>query len=181
MKGVFCVGGAGAQGTYVLRIAIKSPVDVALGRFRGGRLFHFPAGEYLYVGSARGLRGSATLARRLLRHATRAQGAPHSLRPALQAFFGQEPPAAKSLRWHVDYLLEVPQADLQAVFLLRRPLPLEGALSRFLLQDPRVTAFPRGAGASDDPGGAHLLRVEAAPAWWSDFPARLGLWLRAAS
>ena len=181
MKGVFCVGGAGVQGAYVLRIVVCAPVQVALGRFRGGRLFSFPAGEYLYVGSARGLRGGSTLGRRLLRHASRAAGAPHSLRPTLQAFFGLEPPHSKTLRWHVDYLLETSQADLQAAFLLRRPQPVERALARFLMQDPRVTAFPRGAGASDDPGGTHLLRVEAAPGWWSGFPARLGRWLNASA
>ncbi len=173
MKGVICVAGAGVQGTYLLRIAIKRPLHIALGRFRGGREIFLPAGAYLYVGSARGARGSAALPRRLLRHATRASGAPHPPRPALADFFGEMPPRSKRLHWHVDYLLEDPAADLDAAYLICDPAPLEAGLARRLLADPRVDAPVVGVGASDDPGGTHLLRVIAPPAWWIALPQRL--------
>lgn len=178
MKGVVCVAGAGVQGTYLLRIAIKEPLHINLGRFRGGREIFLPAGAYLYVGSARGERGSATLPRRLLRHATRARGAPHPLRPALVDFFGGTPPRRKRLHWHVDYLLEDPAADLDAAYLICDPAPLESELARWLLADPCVDAPVKGVGAGDDPGGTHLLRVTAPPKWWAALPQRLRVYHR---
>lgn len=63
-------------GTYVLILNLPRPITVRVGRL--GR-FHFQAGWYAYVGSARGPGG---LAVRLNRH----------LR------------LSKSLHWHVDYL-----------------------------------------------------------------------------
>ncbi len=178
MKGVFCVGGRGTQGTYILRIALRDAARLALGRFQGGRVFDFPPGTYLYVGSALGCTGSSTLGRRLLRHACRREGKAHSLLPALEAFFALSPPARKRLHWHVDYLLELPQADLEAAFLFAYPHPLEARLSRFLLEFPEVQPHPPGAGAGDDPGGSHLLRVVAASLWWSRFPQVLNQWLQ---
>ncbi len=176
MKGIYRVGGTGTRGTYILRIAIKDAAHLALGQFRGGRVFDFPAGVYLYVGSALGRKGSATLGRRLLRHASRCAGQPHSLLPDLEAFFALSPPTRKRLHWHVDYLLEHPLADLQAVYLFADALPLEARLSRFLLQHPEVSPHPPRAGAGDDPGGSHLLRVKATAEWWSRFPHRLERW-----
>ncbi len=178
MNGVVCVAGTGARGTYLLRIAAEGALSIELGRFRGGREVFLPAGAYLYVGSARGERGSATLPHRLLRHATRARGAPHPLRPALADFFKAEPPTRKRLRWHVDYLLEDPAAVLDAACLICDPAPLEAPLARWLLADSQVTAPVKGVGASDDPGGTHLLRVVAPPAWWVALPERLRAWYR---
>lgn len=64
-------------GTYALVLNLLHPVaDICIGRL--GR-FHFPAGWYVYVGSARGAGG---LAARLAHH----------LRPL------------ESLHWHIDYL-----------------------------------------------------------------------------
>ncbi len=176
MKRVFCVAGGGRRGAYLLRILLRKRLRLRLGRFRGGELISLPAGVYLYAGSARGRSGSARLPRRLLRHATRSRGAPHPLQEALVGFFGLQPPRDKHLHWHVDYLLENPEAVLEAVYLICDPAPLETVLARWLLAFPEIDAPVPGVGASDDPGGTHLLRVEAPRTWWDDFPERLREW-----
>ena len=66
-------------GTYVLILRVFRPASVRVGRL--GR-FHFPAGWYAYVGSARGPGG---LAARISRH----------LR------------SPKPSRWHVDHLRDL--------------------------------------------------------------------------
>ncbi len=66
-----------AKGTYVLLIQLESGEEITVGRLG---TFSFPAGYYLYVGSAL---GSGGLAARLARHR------------------GSD----KRPRWHVDYLL----------------------------------------------------------------------------
>ena len=63
-------------GTYVLILNLRRPIAIHIGRLG---CFQFPAGLYVYVGSARGPGG---LAARLARH----------LR------------SPKPLRWHIDYL-----------------------------------------------------------------------------
>lgn len=165
MSGLHWLTAPGERGTYVLRIAIEKAVRLSLGRFRGGAPLDFPAGTYLYVGSARGRNG---LARRLLRHATRVQGLPHTLRPALVQAFRLPPPQGKRLHWHIDYLLESPRVNLDAVYLWAEPdAPVERDLSRWLSAHPGVSIPFGGVGASDDPGGTHLLRVPAPPEGWS--------------
>ncbi|GAB4527796.1 MAG: GIY-YIG nuclease family protein [Anaerolineales bacterium] len=174
MSAVCWLSAPGSRGAYVLRIAIDRAVRLPVGRFRGGAPLDFSAGVWLYVGSARGPDG---LARRLLRHAIRRQGAPHTVLPALVEAFDRMPPVEKRLHWHVDYLLECPQADLEAVYLLAEPdAPLESALVRRLAALPEVSAPFRGLGAGDDPGGTHLLMVDAPPVWWSGFPVYLRGW-----
>ena len=66
------------RGTYALLIRLDQAANIEVGR-RG--TFAFPPGYYLYLGSARGPGG---LAARLGRHRRR----------------------DKTLRWHVDYLLQ---------------------------------------------------------------------------
>ncbi len=67
-----------AKGTYILVIQLRSGKEITVGRLG---TFLFPAGYYLYVGSAL---GSGGLPARLARH-RRVDKRPH---------------------WHVDYLLE---------------------------------------------------------------------------
>ncbi|MEW5782619.1 MAG: GIY-YIG nuclease family protein [Pseudomonadota bacterium] len=71
--------------TYQLSIEIRRPVRVAVGRF--GR-FDFPAGRYIYTGSAR-----RNLEARLARHLRR----------------------EKTLRWHIDFLLAAPGVSITGV------------------------------------------------------------------
>ena len=61
--------------TYQLHLRVSKPVTVQVGRL--GR-FRFPAGDYVYTGTAR-----RQLAARVRRHLA----------------------ASKTLRWHIDYLL----------------------------------------------------------------------------
>jgi Uri superfamily endonuclease len=76
--------------TYQLSIELALPVTVTVGRLG---VFDFPAGRYVYTGSAR-----RNFEARIARH----------LR------------AEKTLRWHIDYLLAAPGAKVKAVRRSRR-------------------------------------------------------------
>ena len=73
-------------GCCVLRIHLAASSRLRFGGFKK-KLVELGAGEYAYVGSALSLQGStslASLARRLVRHATRsADKAPHAIRAAM--------------------------------------------------------------------------------------------------
>lgn len=71
--------------TYQLFITLDRPCIVDVGRL--GR-FRFPAGQYVYTGSAR-----RNLVARLRRHLAR----------------------TKTLRWHIDYLLARPGARVECI------------------------------------------------------------------
>lgn len=176
---VIILGHAHSGGTYILRLAVRQTITLALGRFKGGKPIAFPAGEYLYVGSALG-KGSAGLARRLVRHASRTgQRPPHPIRAHLIACFSPTnpaallPPTGKRLRWHIDYLLDQPAVDLLGVLAIGSGARLENPLGRWLLADPATFIVEPGLGASDDPGGTHLLGVRAGDGWWAQLPRRL--------
>ena len=170
-------------GVYVLHVRVAAPLSVVFGRFRGGQPVAVPAGDYLYVGSALG-----GLAGRLLRHATRSAvrsralqcdlgpeedraealdyepKAPHAIRDELAARLAAaglaaRPPAVKRLHWHIDYLLDEPDAALAGVWAWRTAAPLESALAAWLLTLPGVIPLAPSLGASDDRGRTHLLRV----------------------
>ncbi len=76
--------------TYQLVIELTAPVRLRIGRLGG---FDFPAGRYVYTGSAR-----RNLAARVARHLSK----------------------SKRLRWHVDYLLASGKARVTGVRLSRR-------------------------------------------------------------
>jgi Uri superfamily endonuclease len=76
--------------TYQLQIDVAQPLSCAIGRL--GR-FDFPAGRYVYTGSAK-----RALDARIARH----------LRPD------------KTLRWHIDYLLAAPGVRVVGVVRSRR-------------------------------------------------------------
>ena len=170
-------------GVYVLHVRLAAPRAVVFGRFRGSQPIALPAGDYFYVGSALG-----GLAPRLLRHATRSAvrspalqrglgqkeerakaldyepGTPHTIRDELAARLADvglpaRPPAAKRLRWHIDYLLDEPDVALAGVWVWRTAAPLERALANWLANQPGVAPLAAGLGAGDDPGGTHLLRL----------------------
>ncbi|MCX8086104.1 MAG: GIY-YIG nuclease family protein [Rhodocyclaceae bacterium] len=71
--------------TYQLLIEIERPVRVSIGRLGE---FDFPAGRYLYTGSAR-----RHLEARIARHHRR----------------------EKTLRWHIDFLLAAPGVSIVGV------------------------------------------------------------------
>ncbi|KAF0102382.1 MAG: hypothetical protein FD187_665 [bacterium] len=71
--------------TYQLHIAVREPLRLAVGRLGS---FDFPAGRYVYTGSAR-----------------------RNLRARVERHLRQ----AKTLRWHIDYLLAAPGVAVVAV------------------------------------------------------------------
>ncbi len=89
--GVFAPGGGKDNGamsdfiTYRLFIRVKRPVRLTVGRLG---TFSFPAGRYVYTGSAR-----RNLEARVARHLRK----------------------DKPLRWHIDYLLASPHATVERV------------------------------------------------------------------
>lgn len=184
----FCCWGRGSQsGTYLLRLTVSRPLTVCFGRFQDGKPLVVPQGDYLYIGSALAPKGATSLAWRLLRHASRSDGQrPQPIRQNMLNLFPKinlgshslRPPAGKKLRWHVDFLLEEVATELSAVYLIRSPQRLEASMSRWLLNLSEVSCLVPGLGGTDDPGGTHLLRVTAVPAWWTTFPERLSTFLR---
>ncbi len=160
-------------GSYLLAMALAAPLRLRFGRFRGGTAVALAAGSYVYVGSALGQRGSGTLARRLVRHATRASGPPHGVRSELERTFGVAPPASKTLRWHVDYVLESTAVTLQQVYVVFTDVGVEQAIAGMLAADPHTRIPAAGLGAGDNPGATHLLWVDAPRDWWADLPRRL--------
>ncbi len=169
------IEGSIESGAYVLRMRVAAPLSLSFGRFQGGRPVTAPAGEALYVGSAMGRRGSSTLARRLLRHATRTPPLPPhpirdelliSLQDAGMGGLALAPPAGKRLRWHIDYLLDRPEVALTHILAVRSLHPLEATLAQRLNTDPYTALIAPGLGASDGAAPAHLLHLDAPPGWW---------------
>lgn len=94
--------------TYQLLIEITRPVRAQIGRF--GK-FAFPAGRYIYTGSAR-----RNFAARVARHLRR----------------------EKTLRWHIDYLLAAPGVRIAGV---RRYVEDECAINRATPGEVLVDGF----------------------------------------
>ncbi len=165
------------SGVYLLRVRVARPVEVVFGKFLNGQPVLVPAGTYVYIGSASGVRGSAALAHRLMRHATRRAGAaPHAIQDSLLAALrahrlgppGLQPPSGKKLFWHIDFLLESPAAALSHILILRGDQPLERALARQLACEPGVGVVKR-------PGGAGYTRGQCQKTiWWEEQIERLG-------
>ncbi|MBP7960641.1 MAG: GIY-YIG nuclease family protein [Caldilineaceae bacterium] len=150
-------------GVYLLRIQIAEPLSVVFGRFRKGAVISLSAGEYVYVGSA-----LVGLGRRLLRHATRLDGSAHPVRPVLVDHFGLTPPSAKRLRWHVDYLLDRPEASLTHIVAIKTERPIESSIAGWLMAHPDTWIPATGLGASDDKGHTHLLGVAFGSSLWQE-------------
>jgi Uri superfamily endonuclease len=135
----------GLPGTYAVSFILSKAVKVTIGRL--GR-FDFQAGDYVYLGSARG---------------------PGGLRPRL----GRHLRSDKAIHWHIDYLC--PNLEIRAIGYLVGDDNLECAWSQSLaaLRAARLPA--PGFGASDCVRGcpAHLV---AFPAGESPLQAALAAW-----
>ncbi|MBN1350009.1 GIY-YIG nuclease family protein [candidate division KSB1 bacterium] len=83
--------------SYQLHITLKQPVTLQIGKLG---LFEFPAGQYIYTGSAK-----TNIQARVQRH----------LR------------CGKKMHWHIDYLLAAPLAEITAAELFEE---LECALNQ---------------------------------------------------
>jgi len=160
------------QGSYILSIQLARPVSVVFGKFRNGEPVDLKPGQYLYVGSALGGRkGGFPLASRLLRHASRSGGKPaHAIRTKLSELFvswGYRPPArqnSKKLHWHIDYLLDCAEAELDHLFLFPGSSRLEHRLAKLLDSMPETSIVADRLGAQDATSGTHLFRIDNATA-----------------
>ena len=176
---IVIIGDESRAGTYILRIHLKKDTALRFGRLKKGKLISLPAGEYAYVGSALAEKGATTLARRLIRHATRSgEQRPHRIRETMLRRFAEcglgngnlLPRRGKTLHWNVDFLLDLSSAELVGVVAVRSRNRLEGRLAKQLEEDPHTGVIERGLGANDVPGNTHLLHVRAKEAWWTSLP-----------
>ena len=122
-----------AGGLYALVCVLPRAVTISVGRL--GEVA-FPAGWYVYVGSARGPGG---LAARVGRHLRR----------------------TKRVRWHVDSLLA--WAEVREVWGKAGDAPGECAWAAALAQAPGARRWPPGFGASDCRCPGHLVAFPGAP------------------
>jgi sugar fermentation stimulation protein A len=112
-------------GVYQLYLYLPKPARLKVGRLG---VFLFPAGRYVYTGSALG-----GLARRLARHQRR----------------------EKTLHWHIDYLLR--HARIERIDTLATTQRLECALNAAVLEQPEARVVARGFGSSDCRCSSHLI------------------------
>ena len=173
---IFIIGENSQAGTYILRIRLKEDTKLQFGRFKKGKLISLPAGDYTYVGSALSKKGSTSLARRLVRHATRSNDKPpHRIRPVMIKYF-QEcglglsdpiPKNGKKLFWNVDYMLDLEIAEIINVIAIRSSQKLESTIGRFLELNKDSQIIENGLGANDAPNRTYILRVNSDDMWWS--------------
>ncbi len=126
----------GGIGTYLLALWLEMPRRMSIGRLGS---FEFPAGWYLYVGSARGPGG---LAARLSRHQRRLG-------------------AQKQAHWHVDYLRE--WSTWGGAWVRPGAERLECAWAASICRLPDATVVVSGFGASDCRCPAHLVHLSTLP------------------
>lgn len=128
------------SGAYCLLIRLRRRQRLRVGRLG---VFDFPAGFYVYCGSALG-----GLAARLNRYKRK----------------------AKRLHWHIDHLLALPAAEIVMTQTYPSERRLECVLAKAVLNAPGATVVARGFGSSDCRAGcpAHLIYFPRRPA----LPAR---------
>ncbi len=173
---IFIVGENSQAGTYILRIRLEEDTELQFGRFKKGKLISVPAGDYTYVGSALSEKGATSLARRLVRHATRSgDKSPHSIRKEMLIQFrecGLGPPnplpkSGKKLFWNIDFLLDLELAEIINIIAIRSPERLENTIAEFLEHNADTQIIEKSLGANDAPRYTHVLRVNAGDTWWA--------------
>ncbi|MBN1178034.1 MAG: GIY-YIG nuclease family protein [Anaerolineae bacterium] len=120
-------------GTYALLLSLSHPLPLTVGKL--GR-FDFPAGVYVYVGSARGPGGLSARLARHLRH-------------------------PKPLHWHIDYLRAACQP--LAVWTVEDEQPRECAWATAVARLPGASQPAPGFGASDCRCPTHLFHFPTPP------------------
>lgn len=121
------------KGTYALLLALDEEATIAVGKLG---TFLFPAGYYLYIGSARG-----GLFHRLRRHLER----------------------RKKLRWHIDYLRQ--WANVIEVWYLFSEESLECSWAQAAAAMPQAQIPIPGFGSSDCRCRSHLLYYPSPPSF----------------
>ncbi|NTV97682.1 MAG: DUF123 domain-containing protein [Chlorobiaceae bacterium] len=157
------------EGSYILVINLSAPAKLAFGRFMKGKLLALPEGDYLYIGSALGGRGRRNpLASRLIRHASRSgEKKPHAIRDAVTTLFGssackpgnKSAVSEKKLRWHIDYLLDTPEAEISHIFIIRSSMRLERTIWELLRNLEEISIPAHRLGAQDTLDSTHLIRL----------------------
>ena len=173
---IVIIGNDSQAGTYILRVHLKENTTLQFGRFKKGKLISLPIGDYVYIGSALSEKGATSLARRLIRHATRTgDKLPHPIRKKMinrfiECGLGPRdllPKHGKTLHWNIDFLLDLQSAELVNIFAIRSTERLENRLAKRLEQDSQTEIIERGLGANDAPGATHLLRIREDRMWWA--------------
>ncbi len=123
------------KGSYILVIFIQKNIELIIGTL--GNIV-FKKGYYLYVGSAMGNSGSATLINRVKRHLSFSKN--------------------KKIYWHIDYLLNSENTSLCSLYLIPSPQNLECLIASELLKisEDYVNNF----GSSDCNCKSHLFYNE---------------------
>lgn len=179
---IIIIGDDSQAGTYILRIHLKENTALKFGRFKKGKLISLPAGDYVYIGSALSEKGATSLARRLIRHATRSgDKPPHAIQQKIMCQFAEcglgsgnlLPRQGKTLHWNVDFLLDLPSAELVNIFAIRSPERLENRLAKRLEQDSHTEIIEPGLGANDAPGHTHLLHTPEDNMWWASLAEKV--------
>lgn len=162
-------------GTYVLRINLSKNIKLKFGGFKKGKLISLPAGFYTFVGSALSEKGSTSLARRLVRHATRTGDKPHhEIRDEMLCQFqvcGLGPPnplpkSGKKLFWNIDYMLDLEIAEIINLIAIRSPIRLENTIGTFLENNKDTEIIEKGLGANDSPSNTYILRLNTSDMGW---------------
>jgi len=157
---------------------VHHPLSIRFGRFKRGETIPVSVGDYIYIGSAMGTRGASSLARRLLRHASRTNAEnPHVIRAKMLSAFeaaglGKSPllpPAQKRLHWHIDFLLDENAVSLSHIIAIRTDARLESQLAARLAAHPDAFALATGLGASDTRGETHFFGIKNGDAFWDEF------------
>lgn len=113
------------KGVYQLHLRLDKPKRIRVGKLG---VFTFPAGRYIYTGSAmNGLIG------RLRRHLKK----------------------RKKLHWHIDYLLR--HAKIETIFVLETGERVECQLNSLTLSLPNAKVVVKGFGCSDCRCSSHLV------------------------
>lgn len=173
---IFIIGEDSQAGTYILRIRLKEDTELQFGRFKKGKLISLPAGDYTYVGSALSEKGATSLARRLVRHATRSgDKPPHTIRNEMIKQFREcdlgppepLPKSGKKLFWNIDFMLDLELVEIVNIIAIRSSERLEYTIAEFLEHNPDTQIIEKSLGANDAPRNTHVLRVNADDAWWT--------------
>ncbi len=162
-------GNNNRMGSYLLLTHLSESVQLAFGRFQQGKLFTIPQGDYIYIGSALGeSKSGSPLARRVIRHTSRSGGKPHHrIRETMLNLFSEKNvmgtgdinPSPKKLRWHIDYLLDLPEAEITHIVLIRSPLRIEQKLAELLEQLDETSLIAPRLGAQDTKTSTHILKL----------------------
>jgi Uri superfamily endonuclease len=131
--------------TYALLLKLDKQERITVGKLG---IFDFPAGYYLYVGSALGPGG---LRARLARHRRGSENSSQS----------SSSQRGKKLHWHIDYLLQ--RVQLVEVWHVVSEERLECKWSEVAIRLPGAQVPVQGFGSSDCRCPAHLIYFSARP------------------